>query len=686
MSPTRRWLTWLGISFFVLWLFFVLGSFFTVQKPFDATHAEAIARNLMDLLVAGWVAFAATGLGMWLLARLLRDPLPVMETVVLGAGLGLGALALISLGFGFLHLFQPAPVFIATVLLSALSGWQLWRLQWQPLPTTSTPASASLPHWLVGAYLAAFVLLSLLPALLPATDFDGLFYHLVAPKLYLQAGGIVGGIDIFPVNIPALIEMLFAWTMLLRGDIAAKLLHALFGLLTGGLLFVAASRLLGRAAAWLALLIYASMPMVHTLAGWAYSDLALAFFQLAGLYALIRYILPAPVASTEPTAPDRGWLILAALFSGLAMGVKYTSFVMPLGLGLLLYGAAIVRGRWRQGIWDLLGFGLLAGLVGFPWYLKNWVLIGNPVYPFLYSWFGGEFWSEFRAEWYSAAGTGIGWDPGTLLALPWLVTLGVNDASYWDGRLGPLFLLFMPVLLFFAVIGRRYERQWQVTYYSFAGYALFLFFFWVLGVTWSQPLWQSRHLLPGLVVLSPLVGWAWANLSRYDRPNFALSRFVNLALALTLALTLVDIGLLTLKTDPVPYIVGLESRDRYLTRRLGAHYQAMKEINTLPAAAVVQFMWEPRSYYCNRDCRPDASLDVLAWAIHQHGTAANIAAAWQDAGITHVLIHQAGLHYFLNELPDAVNQPVLTELQTNHLELLVDVAGVYQLYKVRGSP
>ena len=75
----------------------------------------------------------------------------------------------------------------------------------------------------------AFDISALLVALLPPTDWDGLFYHLTGPKLYLQAGQIVGGIDIPHLNFPSLMEMLFTWAMLLRSDIAAKLLHALYG-------------------------------------------------------------------------------------------------------------------------------------------------------------------------------------------------------------------------------------------------------------------------------------------------------------------------------------------------------------------------------------------------------------------------------------------------------------------------
>ena len=104
----------------------------------------------------------------------------------------------------------------------------------------------------------------------------------------MQHGGIRSGIDIPHLNFPSLMEMLYAWAMLLRGDVAAKLLHALFGLLLAALVYLTTRRFLTPKAAWRAVAVLGSMPMVSTLAGWAYNDLALAFFQLASLYAFLK--------------------------------------------------------------------------------------------------------------------------------------------------------------------------------------------------------------------------------------------------------------------------------------------------------------------------------------------------------------------------------------------------------------
>jgi hypothetical protein len=163
-----------------------------------------------------------------------------------------------------------------------------------------------------------------------------------------------------------------------------------------------------------------------------------------------------------------------------------------------------------------------------------------------------------------------------------------------------------------------------------------------------------------------------------------LGRFVNIAVGLTLALILVDIALLTLQFKPLPYLTGLESREEYLTRRLGAHYTTMDRINEeLPNDAVVVFLWEPRSYYCQKDCRPDSILDTFPNLTHKYESAEAIAHMWQQAGVTHILIHQTGLEFMLYEAPDAVDVDILQELEDEFLQPVFDENKIYQVYELK---
>ena len=615
--------------------------------------------------------------------------LSLPELVVFGAGLGLGALGLVVFGLGLVGLFRPLVAYGVTLALSVIFAPKLRQIiqrliNWRP---------TNLPNRLMTLYLSIIGIFALFLALLPPTDWDGLFYHLTGPKIYLQAGAVVGGLDVPHFNFPSLMEMLFAWAMLLRGDIAAKLLHTGFGLLLVGLVYIVTRRFLGQKAAWPAVLILASMPMLGTLAGWAYNDLALAFYQLAALYALINHQSPITNAQNgDPSSPkpetrnlkpqNPNWLVLSGIFAGLAMGLKYTSFITPVVIVLLIFWLGFQRKQLKVAILSITIFSLAAFLVAIPWYAKNWAFTGNPVYPFLSSVFGGQYWDDFRTAWYASAGTGIGLQPSTLLALPWLLTLGVRDANFWDGRTGPLLLLFLPLIVWVSLSRRPLKRPFALNLLLI--YALAHFAFWALGVIWSRSLWQSRLLLPGLVGLIPVAGWVWVNLSQFDLPQFSLSRFVNIAVGLTLVLTVIDVGLLTLQINPLPYLVGLESREQHLTRRLGAHYAVMQQIDeTFPPEARITFLWEPRSYYCQRDCRPDSILDSFPHLVYQHGAADAIAQTWYEAGITHVLIHRTGLEFMLNEQPETIDVDVLTSLENSYLERAMDVVGAYQVYELQ---
>ena len=118
-------------------------------------------------------------------------------------------------------------------------------------------------------------------------------------------------------------------------------------------MYVITKRFFGQKSTWLAVLIFFSMPMISTLASWAYNDLALAFYQLASLYAVMRWRLgdweierlasddlqtPSPTKIQNPKSKiqNHHWLFLSGIFAGLAMGLKYTSFVTPTLITILI--------------------------------------------------------------------------------------------------------------------------------------------------------------------------------------------------------------------------------------------------------------------------------------------------------------------------------------------------------------
>ncbi|KAA3653985.1 MAG: phospholipid carrier-dependent glycosyltransferase [Chloroflexi bacterium] len=555
-------------------------------------------------------------------------------------------------------------------------------------------------------------------AMLPPTSWDGLFYHLKGPKLYLEAGRIVGGIDIPHLNFPSLFQMWFLLAIGIRGEVAAQLVHILFLFVLGGMVYAFAREHFGLKDGWTAVLFLYATPMVLTLSTWSYNDLGLAFFNAGAVYAFLKWQkgnmgrrltqinadekkVSASSASFRVQSYDLRWLAVSGVFAGLAMSMKYTSVVGPAALGLLLLWQG--RRDWRAGVKPVVVFAGTAVLVLAPWLIKNAIFTGNPVYPFV---FNGLFWDEFRAAGYSNSGSGIGFDIIAMLRLPYDMMLGIRDASQ-DGRTGALFLAFLPFVLFYAfrkkngtqidMINADEEKENPASFRvlprpnnslrTILLVSLAYYLFWVVGVIGSQGLWQTRLLLPMFTLLCPVLAWVFEEIREFDHEQFSLRRFLNMGLAFVLLL----IGLNQLwewiPAQPWAYLSGAETRDEHLTRRLGAHYAAMQALNEqLPPDAVVKFFWEPRSYYCDLDCHPDSILDAFDHLVYLHGDAESIAVALREEGVTHVLIFQTGLDFIVEspESQSGVETAVLSNFRTNHLEPAFSIAeGSYLVFTLK---
>ncbi|MCP4428302.1 MAG: hypothetical protein GY803_27760, partial [Chloroflexi bacterium] len=96
----------------------------------------------------------------------------------------------------------------------------------------------------------------------------------------------------------------------------------------------------------------------------------------------------------------------------------------------------------------------------------------------------------------------------------------------------------------------------------------------------------------------------------------------------------------------------------------------------------VAFLYEPRSYYCDRDCRPDSKIDELGHWRYLYGGAGNTAAALHANDVTHILLYQIGYTFMAGGEETAVTT-LLENLQAHHLNPIADIAGAYILYELQ---
>ena len=662
-NSNARWL--IAVSGAVVWVFAIYAAYYWAHKPFSGANLVII----LDIVVWLGLLLVATALGR--LSRRWLDYSVPLEEIVFSAALGLGALSLLTFGLGLVGLLHRWLFWLLLLVLAVILYPQIRAvanpLREGPLLPTGTRLNRSL-----AIYLGFILALTFFQCLTPPIAWDSQVYHLTGPKLYLQAHRLPVDIDIPYLGFPPLLEMLFMAGLLLKGDIVARLIHYAYGFLTLLAMFAFAQRYFNRKVAWLSMAILYSVPSLVLISTWAYVDLGLIFYEFTAFYALMRWL----------EAKDKRWLALTAILCGLAMGVKYTSVILPITLALIIVLKVRQEGL-KETAQALLLLGLLAIVVASPWYLENFFSAGNPFYPFF---FGGIYWDEFRAWWYSRTGTGLAFTtPWRLLVAPWEITvLGIQGTESYDATIGPILLTVVPLL---ALVWRKIAPEER----RVIGYALLVcliqYLFWLYGVAQSALLVQTRLLFPIFALLALLAGYTVDKLTLLTRRAFSLQWFVTAVLLLTLGLNAVSSALHFISDSPLRYLTGFESKENYLTRHLGLYYTTVVHINeNLPPSAKILFLWEPRSYYCQRNCWPDALLDKFKHLTYKYHDAEGIAEYLHREGVTHLLLYQTGLEYILEARFDPITPDdvaTLTALQGNYLRLIHDEGGAYLLYELK---
>jgi hypothetical protein len=546
------------------------------------------------------------------------------EGLFLSAGIGLtiSGYAVFLLGVtGSLETSGICLLLISLALIS-VTGWL------RPL-RTAPAASVGRSVW---ERLAAVLLVILLFAgfflvLTPEMGKDALIYHLAVPKLYLLHHGFY----FIPGNIfagyPLLGEMHYLLALFLQNDILAKAMNyaVLCGILLGIGLF---TRFLLQEHVFpaLSMLIFLSIPSVFAVSHMAYNDLFVTFFTLAAFYSFLRW-------------SEQGmtvWLILCGVFSGSAAACKYTALLLtPLGcLGILWY-ASRRQGKTVQALRLLALYIATAFIAGSPFYLKNWLMTGNPFYPFFYGIFGGRGWDGDQARLYDLFIQNLGMGRSILdyLLLPWNVSLRAKmDSPQFDGVLGPIFLLTLP---FLAGI-----RRWETPVRLLLIYVLLTFLFWASSAQ------QIRYLIPLFPLLAIVSG---AILTRYRNRKTIFGLLV-LIIAGSLLLNSYHILRDFLKVRPLDVAIGFESRDEFLARMIPP-YPMYRFINRQlpPESRVFLIYMKNYTFLCKRDCYADAMFEThtLQKILRLSSSPAQILDFLKGDGFTHLLYDET---YLLGDL------------------------------------
>ncbi|HEY3477249.1 MAG TPA: glycosyltransferase family 39 protein, partial [Anaerolineales bacterium] len=582
--------------------------------------------------------------------------------------IGLGVLGLLGLGVSALQL-ATAPFLTAfqIVLATLLLLTQEMRKLGDDLN------ALSVYRGFLGQY-SLFTKLAVLSPLLfsflltltpPFEAFDALSYHLAQPARILQDGGLR------PVDIPAfwypnLTENVYLWPLAMGSDRAAQIIHLAWAILSIVLLWHWTVQTWGAEIGRKTLLLIASLASLPLISSWVYADMALVYYSVAALYALHSY----------ETAGMRSSLYTTGLMAGLAMSVKYTSFVLPLTCGLLLLFRTFTKERLKVAF----VFSCIAVLTALPWYLRNAVIMHNPFYPFV---FDGLYWDAFRREWYANAGTGIGWDAIEIFMIPINMILGHRELSPADGRIGPLFLILLPSTIFIFLTQLHGESATTRALRVIGVFSILSFAAWTVGVINSSMLWQVRFFYPALIPLAIPTALGWHALARLDSSQLRISFLMNTLAAVVVTSTILDNGIFVLQRNPLSVAFGAQSRERYIERTNPSYGALIQIMENLPPDARVYSLYEPRSYALPRATQPDLALYNLAHDLFLYDTPDAIIQEWKVRGYSHVLVYERGAELvFSSDTENNEVENTLDEVREKMRLVSQTPDKVYSMYQI----
>ena len=633
---------WVGV-FFLLWTGVIIVTFYIVQKP-DINALAGLADTLWTLLVASLLLFNAYGLGTRILSLLGLKSIEAVDLLLLSAGIGLGCLGLLGLALSAAQLARESilTIFQIALMMFFIVSNDIGKLH-RDLKVLGTNLNLSFSQFGIFTKLAILLplafsfLLTLVP---PFEAFDALLYHLAQPARVLQDGGL-GVVDNVPFWFPNLTENVYLWALAMGSERAAQIIHFSWATLSALLLWHWAVKVWNIEIARKLLLLLAAIPSLPMLASWAYADMALAYYAVAALFTI----------STNLTTSSTAWLRVTGILAGLAMGVKYTSFVVPLACGLLI----LFRRPFGKAFSSAAQFSLIALSTALPWYLRNAILMGNPFYPFV---FGGRFWDAFLRDWYADSGTGIGWNALQIFMLPFNNLLGYRDATFFDGRMGPIFLILVPFTFWILLSRTRRDSAEGWSLLTIGIFSILSFTAWTFGVINSSALWQSRLLFPALMLFSIPTALGWDALKRFDTSKLRISFLIHVLIATILMLTIFDNMIFVLQRNPLAIAFGAQSHERYIERVNPSYAALMQLMDKLPADAYIYSLFEPRSYDLPRRIQPDAIVYNFAHDHYLYHTSAEIIKHWKAEGYTHILVYERGLGFMLENRPDRMTPAV----------------------------
>ena len=426
---------------------------------------------------------------------------------------------------------------------------------------------------------------------------------------------------------PFTVEMLYTLGVAFGSDSLSQLIHLSFAILFVATVYSLARRISSRTVACYSVLILLAIPILPIWAGFAQTDFGTALFDIFGIYCILTWL----------DSGDRKWIALSGIFMGLAFGTKYIE-ASAVALLFIVIGILSWQKSHKVPYHELGIYTLAFTIVALPWVIKNMIWFGDPLFPFL---LGGKKLDPERIQlFYTYAQTnGSVHDLLDWLLLPLRMYVKPQDFEGIMADVSRPSYLF-PIIIFYPFV-RRSKKSNLLIIIIVARYLL-----------WSVGPRATRYLLPVYGLLSIETSFVIDGLiQRYKQKipvRLGSHSLIGLLLLVTLSLQIV----LFIGTNPIPVIIGSESKDTFL-RSVVSSYSAISFADkTLKDGDLVLPTGDGRSYYCNKVC--DDNDDQFLWyrLLASSPDVASFISKISERGYTHILVSKPDIDFFVSRDQD----------------------------------
>ncbi len=565
------------------------------------------------LLSALWTLLTLTAAAGFGAAVSRRHGIAALEYRVISIALGLGLIAMLTLGIAALRLLHPVAFYavLATGNLLLVSSIK------SAGPESSSP-HVRRPFLPLVPFLAA----NLFYCFFPPTFYDSMVYHLAVPNLYLMKGGLVPWATNFNASLPLNGEMLSLFALMNQGLFVPKLISLAAGVLIALLLISWCRDSFSKQFAFLPALAFISLPQVSFLLASSKPDMVGMLFLLAGIRLYFLYL--------EKTAKISHLLTAGALF-GLAVGTKYTLafFLAAFFLAVIWLGKKSFAERLRS----VLLMGVMVIVLMTPWFVKNQVHMGNPVYPYLNQLFQNENWDDSQSEMFATViSRGKNKPLFDYIYFPFKVFF--HPYSYGMTAVWGLLFLFLLPLVFFQ---RGHATGRILLAAAGIAYVLLLFFAMV-----------PRYFLPVFLLLAlpaargaVVVTQKSTLIRRLAVPVLVFAAFYNLVFAVTLQDRYFR-GIPFVRSALAGEFKGRKANYLYaLPYFAGVEYMNQN----LKTGDKVAFLGEDRTFYLKKDFLACSFADrhPLLDLLRESNDFTDFSRNVRALGVTHIFYSAAGL-------------------------------------------